>query len=110
MKAMKAKAMKAASTSKALTKGALSREIAAEHSLNAKKVSQILDSLAGIGKEELKKTGVFHVPGLCRIKIKNEPARKEREKMFSRGSFLSPAKPARDVLKAFLHSLRSLQW
>merc|ERR1711908_137260 len=67
MKAMKAKAMKAASSSKALTKGALIKDIAVANELKTKEVSQIFDSLAAIATKEVKKTGVFTVPGLCRI-------------------------------------------
>merc|ERR1712224_845836 len=63
--------------SKALTKGAMIRDIAAEHSLKAKEVSQIFDSLAAIATKEVKKTGVFTVPGLCRIKTKTKPASKD---------------------------------
>merc|ERR1712199_23282 len=76
MKAMKAKAMKAASSSKALTKGALIKDIAVANELKTKEVSQIFDSLAAIATKEVKKTGVFTVPGLCRIKTKTKPATK----------------------------------
>merc|ERR1712199_138932 len=77
MKAMKEKAMKAASSSKALTKGALIKDIAAANELKTKEVSQIFDSLAAIATKEVKKTGVFTVPGLCRIKTKTKPATKQ---------------------------------
>merc|ERR1719155_144895 len=73
---LKAKAMKAASTSKALTKGAMIKDIATEHSLKAKEVSQIFDSLAAIATKEVKKNGVFTVPGLCRIKTRTKAATK----------------------------------
>merc|ERR1719333_1177862 len=101
MKAMKATAMEAAGTSKALTKGAVIKDIAAEHSLKAKEVSQIFDSLAAIATKEVKKTGVFTVPGLCRIKTKTKPATKAGTRICFGVETKVKAKPARTVVKAF---------
>merc|ERR1712196_24024 len=100
MKAMKAKAMKAGS-SKALTKGALIKDIAAEHELKTKEVSQIFDSLAAIATKEVKKAGVFTVPGLCRIKTKTKPATKAGTRICFGVETKVKAKPARTVVKAF---------
>ena len=101
MKAMKAKAMKAASSSKALTKGALIKDIAAANELKTKEVSQIFDSIAAIATKEVKKTGVFTVPGLCRIKTKTKPATKAGTRICFGVETKVKAKPARTVVKAF---------
>merc|ERR1711924_525692 len=78
MKAMKA--MKAANTMKksssVMTKSGLIGAIATEHSMKNKECSQVLNSLAAIAAKEVKKTGVFTLPGLCRIKTRVKPATK----------------------------------
>eukprot|EP00427_Karlodinium_veneficum_P000802 CAMPEP_0169164956 /NCGR_PEP_ID=MMETSP1015-20121227/59144_1 /TAXON_ID=342587 /ORGANISM="Karlodinium micrum, Strain CCMP2283" /LENGTH=70 /DNA_ID=CAMNT_0009237493 /DNA_START=59 /DNA_END=267 /DNA_ORIENTATION=- len=66
MKAMKS--MKAGA--KAMSKGALSATIAAEHEMKPKQVSEIIDSLVKVGTSEVKKSGIFTIPGLCRIKTR----------------------------------------
>merc|ERR1719253_109763 len=101
MKAMKAKTMKAASTNKALTKGAMIKDIAAEHELKTKEVSQIFESLAAIATKEVKKNGIFTLPGLCRIKTRNKPATKAGTRMAFGQMMKVKAKPARTVVKAF---------
>merc|ERR1719327_601139 len=75
MKAMKArKSMK--SGAKAMAKGVLVKAIAEQHGLKNTQCSGVLDSLAAIGAQEVKKTGVFAIPGLCRIKTRMKPATK----------------------------------
>merc|ERR1719267_362410 len=98
---MKAKAMKAASSSTKLTKGAMVKDIAAEHELKSKEVSQIFDSLAAIATKEVKKTGVFTIPGLCRIKTRTKPATKAGVRMAFGQEIKVKAKPARTIVKAF---------
>merc|ERR1712096_511140 len=101
MKAMKAKTMKAARTSKALTKGAMVKDIATEHGLKSKEVSQVFESLAAIATKEVKKTGVFTIHGLCRIKTRTKPATKASVRMCFGQEMKVKAKPARTVVKAF---------
>merc|ERR1712138_96290 len=104
MKAMKAKAMKAAATraaSTALTKTAMMKDIATEHGLKTKEVSQVFDTLAAIATKEVKKTGVFTIPGLCRIKTRVKPATKAGVRMAFGQEIKVKAKPARTVVKAF---------
>merc|ERR1719213_1137062 len=91
----------AASTNKALTKGAMIKDIAAEHQLKAKEVSQIFDSLAAIATKEVKKNGVFTVPGLCRIKTRTKPATKVGTRLCFGVETKVKAKPARTIVKAF---------
>merc|ERR1712054_642483 len=94
-------AMKAASSSKASTKGALIKDIAAANELKTKEVSQIFDSLAAIATKEVKKTGVFTVPGLCRIKTRTRPATKAGPRICFGVETKVKAKPARTIVKAF---------
>ena len=75
MKTIKAmKAMKAGS--KVMTKGALVKTLAEQHELKAKVCSGLLQSLATLATTEVKKTGIFTIPGLCRIKTRVKPATK----------------------------------
>merc|ERR1711924_523466 len=101
MKAMKAKTMKAVSGNKAMTKGAMVKDIATEHSLKNKEVSLVFESLAAIAAKEVKKTGVFTIPGLCRIKTRVKPATKAGVRMAFGKEMKVKAKPARTVVKAF---------
>jgi len=100
MKAMKAmKTMKAGS--KAMTKGAMVKAIAEEHGLKTKECSVVLESLAAIATKEVKKTGVFAIPGLVRIKTRTKPATKAGVRMMFGVEQKVKAKPARTVVKAF---------
>ena len=102
MKTMKA-AMKAAgkASGKAMTKGAMVKDIATEHGLKTKEVSLVFESLAAIATREVKKAGVFTVPGLCRIKTRTMPATKAGVRMMFGQETKVKAKPARTVVKAF---------
>merc|ERR1712146_492418 len=93
------KAMKAGK--KAMTKGSLVKDIAEEHGLKAKQVSQVFESLAALGTKEVKKNGIFCVPGLCRIKTKTKKAVKAGKRMMFGQEVKVKAKPARIVVKAF---------
>merc|ERR1711924_446862 len=74
------KAMKSGSA-KAMTKGELLKSIATEHDMKTKDCSNILNSLVTVAAKEVKKTGVFTIPGLCRIKTRTKPATKACTKM-----------------------------
>merc|ERR1712100_275503 len=97
MKAMKA--MKAGG--KAMTKGALVKMLAEQHEMKTKVCSGLLESLATLATAEVKKTGIFTVPGLCRIKIRVKPATKAGVRMAFGREMKVKAKPARTVVKAF---------
>merc|ERR1711975_61769 len=101
MKAMKARTMKAVDANKPLTKGAMMKNIADEHGLKSKEVAQVFDSLAAIATKEVKKTGVFTIPGLCRIKTRTKPATKAGTRMAFGQEIKVKAKPTRTVVKAF---------
>merc|ERR1712003_169315 len=61
---------------KAMSKGALLKTIATEQGLKSKTCSQLFNTFVSIASKEVKKTGVFAIPGLCRIKTKTKPATK----------------------------------
>merc|ERR1712078_407233 len=50
---------------KAMSKGALVKALATDD-IKAKTCSQIINSFVAIATKEVKKTGVFAIPGLCR--------------------------------------------
>merc|ERR1711966_504502 len=93
------KAMK--SSAKAMSKGSLVKDIAEEHGLKTKQVSQVFESLAAMGTKEVKKTGIFCVPGLCRIKTKTKKATKAGKRVMFGQEVKVKAKPARTIVKAF---------
>merc|ERR1712146_693627 len=97
MKAMKS--MK--SGAKAMTKGVMVKSIAEEHGLKTKECSQVIGSLAAIAANEVKKTGVFAIPGLVRIKTRTKPATKAGVRMMFGVEQKVKAKPARTVVKSF---------
>ena len=94
------KAMKSGSA-KAMTKGELLKSIATEHDMKTKDCSNILNSLVTVAAKEVKKTGVFTIPGLCRIKTRSKPATKACTKMIFGKETKVKAKPAKTVVKAF---------
>merc|ERR1712050_377112 len=94
MKSMKAGA-------KAMTKGALTKAIANENGLKQKACSQVISSFVALATKEVKKTGIFTVPGVCRIKTRSKPATKACVKMIFGKETQVKAKPAKTIVKAF---------
>ena len=97
MKSMKS--MKAGA--KAMSKGAMTKELATKHELKQAACSKIINSLVTIATAEVKKTGIFTIPGLCRIKTRVKPATKAGTRMAFGQEIKVKAKPARTVVKAF---------
>merc|ERR1712072_1537563 len=91
------KAMKAGS--KVMTKGALVKTLAEQHEMKTKVCSGLLEGLATLATTEVKKNGIFTIPGLCRIKTRVKPATKAGVRI-AFGQEMK-AKPARTVVKAF---------
>merc|ERR1719428_501599 len=98
MKAMKAP-MKAAG--KPLTKGAIAEALATSCELKKSACSSLIDSLAEIATTEVGKTGLFSIPGLCRIKTRTKPATKAGKKEIFGKVVMVKARPARKIVKAF---------
>merc|ERR1712199_35286 len=97
MKAMKT--MKA--SNKVMTKGALVKVLAEQHELKTKVASGLVASLAALATTEVKKTGIFTIPGLCRIKTRVKPATKAGTKLMFGKEVKVKARPAKTVVKAF---------
>merc|ERR1711988_1134492 len=94
------KSMKA-STAKVMTKGQITKKLAEQHGLKQKASSDLLKSFVEIATKEVKKTGVFNIPGLCRIKTRVKPATKAGVKTLFGKEVKVAAKPAKKVVKAF---------
>jgi DNA-binding protein HU-beta len=86
-----------------LSKSSLLQALVDRHEALARKdVKGVLESIAEIGQRELKKTGVFVVPGLVKMLVIKKPATKERKGInpFTKEPTVFKAKPARKVVKA----------
>ena len=79
---------------KPMSKSDLISKLAEEHSdkLSRKDVKSVLESLATVGYKELKKNGVFLLPGFAKFVVSINP--------FTKEPTVFKAKPARMVLKA----------
>ena len=87
-----------------LSKSALIQTIADKSGgkLTRKDVKSVLEAVATIGQTELKKAGLFVIPGLVRMVVVKKPATKERKGInpFTKEPTVFKAKPARKVIKA----------
>ena len=85
-----------------MTKSQLIQKIAELRELAKKDVKGVLETLATVGYKELKKSGVFLVPGFAKFVVIKKPATKERKGInpFTKEPTVFKAKPARKVLKA----------
>ena len=110
--AMKAKkvAMKAMKGQKAMTKGGLLGELATATELKKSDISKVLNTLAEIGTEEVKKSGKFVLPGLCMIKTRQKAATKAGKRLMFGQEVMVKAQPAKTVVKAVPASLKREFW
>jgi nucleoid DNA-binding protein len=67
-----------------------------------RQVKSVVEALVAVGHKELKKSGVFLVPGLAKFVVVKKPATKERKGVnpFTKEPTVFKAKPARKVVKA----------
>src|SRR5476651_2281949 len=89
--------------SKLMTKSELIQKITDKHSdLTKKDVKGVLETLATVGYNELKKTGAFLVPGFAKFVVIKKPATKERQGInpFTKEPTVFKAKPARKIVRA----------
>merc|ERR1711869_117300 len=89
------------STAKAMTKGALAEALATECELKKTVCAKLIGSLADIATKEVVKTGIFALPGLCRIKTRMKPATKAGKREVFGKVVMVKAKPAKKIVKAF---------
>jgi len=87
-----------------MSKSQLIEKIAAETELPKKGVKEVFETLAAIGYKELKKTGVFLLPGFAKFVVIKKPATKERQgtNPFTKEPMTFKAKPARKIVRARL--------
>merc|ERR1712183_1079133 len=64
----------------AMSKGALAEALATQMDLKKSVCGKVIGSLAEIGAGEVKSTGIFTLPGLCRIKNEGEASDQSWEK------------------------------
>jgi DNA-binding protein HU-beta len=85
-----------------MTKSQLIEKIAVENEVAKKDVKGVLETLATIGYKELKKNGVFLVPGFAKFVVIKKPATKARKgtNPFNGEPMMFKAKPARKIVRA----------
>ncbi|EKS39816.1 MAG: nucleoid DNA-binding protein [Afipia broomeae] len=85
-----------------LTKSQLIEKIATENEIAKKDVKGVLETLASIGYKELKKSGVFLLPGFAKFVVIKKPATKARKgtNPFTGEPMTFKAKPARKIVRA----------
>jgi nucleoid DNA-binding protein len=86
-----------------LTKSQLIEKINEHHSEMSKKdIKGVIETLATVGYKELKKSGVFLVPGFAKFVVIKKPATKAREgtNPFTGEKMMFKAKPARKIVRA----------
>ena len=85
-----------------MTKSQLIEKIAQLPELAKKDVKGMMEALAEVGYKELKKNGVFVVPGFAKFIVVKKPATKARKGVnpFNGEEMMFKAKPARKVIRA----------
>lgn len=85
-----------------MTKSQLIESIAKQSNLAKKDVKAMMEALAAVGYKELKKSGVFMLPGFAKFVVIKKPATKARKGInpFSGEEMMFKAKPARKVVRA----------
>lgn len=95
---------KAASGKKPMTKGVLIQTIAEAigDPTSKKVVKAVLEALQDTGHKELKKNGVFLLPGFAKFMVVKKPARPAREGInpFTKEPMTFEAKPASKTVRA----------
>jgi len=88
-------------TNRMMSKSELIQKIADDVSLAKKDVKAVIESLATVGHKEMKKAGVFLLPGFAKFMVVKKPATKERSGInpFTKEPTVFKAKPARKILK-----------
>ena len=85
-----------------MTKSQLVDQIAKLQELAKKDVKAMMEALAEVGYKELKKNGVFVVPGFAKFVVIKKPATKARvgKNPFTGEEMTFKAKPARKIVRA----------
>jgi nucleoid DNA-binding protein len=85
-----------------MTKSQLIEKIAVDTEMGKKDVKAVIESMVTVGHKELKKTGVFLVPGFAKFVVIKKPATKERKGInpFTKEPAVFKARPARKIVRA----------
>ena len=86
-----------------LTKSQLVEKISEQHSeISKRDIKGIMETLSTVGHKELKKSGVFVVPGFAKFVVVKKPATKARKgkNPFTGEEMMFKAKPARKIVRA----------
>ncbi|MBN8982035.1 MAG: HU family DNA-binding protein [Pseudomonadota bacterium] len=85
-----------------MSKSQLIEKIAEETEITKKQVKSVFDTLATVGYKELKKSGVFLLPGFAKFVVIKKPATKARKgtNPFTGEEMMFKAKPARKIVRA----------
>ncbi|MET0670468.1 MAG: HU family DNA-binding protein [Xanthobacteraceae bacterium] len=85
-----------------MTKSQLIEKIAELRELAKKDVRAMMEALTEVGHKELRKNGVFVVPGFAKFVVVKKPATKERKGInpFTGQEMMFKAKPARKIVRA----------
>merc|ERR1711990_996514 len=86
---------------KQMTKGQITKTLAEQHEMKQKACTEVIESLVELAAQEVKKTGIFTIPGLCRLKLRTKPATKAGVRNIFGKDVKVAAKPAKKVVKAF---------
>ena len=85
----------------AMTKGAIAEALATKCELKKSVATKVMASLAEVATAAVKKDGIFTIPGLCRLKIRVQPATKAGKKEVIGKLCIVKAKPTQNLVKAF---------
>ena len=85
-----------------MTKSQLIETIAEDTELGKKDVKSVIESMVAVGHKELKKAGVFLVPGFAKFVVIKKPATKARKGInpFTKEPTVFKARPARKIVRA----------
>ena len=80
----------------------LIEKIATQTELSKRDVKGVMDTLVEVGHKELKKNGLFLVPGFAKFVVIKKPATKARKgtNPFTGEAMTFKAKPARKIVRA----------
>merc|ERR1712187_941865 len=93
--------MKTMKTAKSMSKSAIAEALATSGELKKSVCAKAINSLAELATQEVAKTGIFMLPGLCRLKTRTKPATKAVKREVFGQVYMVKAKHARKVVKAF---------
>ena len=105
MAAKKTDAKKSGAKAAAMSKSQLINaivEATADAELTRKQVKMVLESLVDVGHKELKKQGLFTLPGFAKFRVVKKPATKARQGInpFTKEPMAFAAKPASKSVRA----------